>query len=80
MGGWADWWNSWAQYRGYDTWEWGNTADWLAAIGTVGALLLGLVILRRDLNKENRTQARRVSTRYKVETFSGGDSVGDGPT
>lgn len=52
--------------------ELGSLADWIAALGTVGALIASLVVLRYEINvrradsrerieEERRSQARRIS-------------------
>ena len=47
--------------------EWGSTADWLAAIGTVGALAVALLLFGRDQEDRRRAQARRVVSWLVVE-------------
>jgi hypothetical protein len=37
--------------------QWGSVPDWFGAVGTVGALLLGLSILSRDKRKAERAEA-----------------------
>src|SRR5262245_18174060 len=37
--------------------QWGSVADWFAAVGTVGALLLGMVILIRERRKDEQLEA-----------------------
>ena len=41
--------------------ETGSLADWVAGVGTAGALLLGFSILLRDRQKEERAEASQVS-------------------
>lgn len=46
--------------------EWGNAAEWVAAVGTVGALLLTYSLLRKELREfrnaqEDRTMAQATS-------------------
>lgn len=38
-----------------------NAADWLAAVGTVGAVLLGLFVLAREQRDRRKVQARSVN-------------------
>jgi hypothetical protein len=38
---------------------WGTIPDWVEAIGTTGALLLGFYLLLREQRKEERAQAER---------------------
>jgi hypothetical protein len=45
---------------------WGSVPDWVEAIGTSGALLLGLVILRRDHRDRIERQARKVSNWVEI--------------
>lgn len=40
--------------------EWGNAPDWVGAIGTAGALILGMVVLRRD-GLARREETRRLA-------------------
>jgi hypothetical protein len=40
--------------------EWGNVADWLAWVGTVAALLLGLLLLWREVRENRVRHASRV--------------------
>lgn len=46
--------------------EWGSVPDWFGAVGTVGALLLGLVILARDKRKDQRAEADEFISRLDV--------------
>jgi hypothetical protein len=46
---------------------WGPAPDWLAAIGTVGALLVALVLFARDQEDRRRAQASRVVCWLVVE-------------
>ncbi len=43
---------------------WGSLAEWLSGIGTVGALLLGLSILRRDHANSEKSQIDQVGWWY----------------
>jgi hypothetical protein len=40
--------------------EWGNVADWLGSVGTVAALLLGLLLLWREVRENRVRHASRV--------------------
>lgn len=42
--------------------NWGSVPDWLAAVGTVGALVLGLVILMRGRAMDERSHADKFVT------------------
>lgn len=57
MDWWHDWWTSVARFFGYDEWVWGSAADWFAAVGTVGALVLGLILLRGEQVRRDRVDA-----------------------
>jgi hypothetical protein len=46
--------------------QWGSVPDWFAAIGTVGALFLGLAILWRDRRKDERVEAKEFISRLDV--------------
>ncbi|TFC63727.1 hypothetical protein E3O62_02550 [Cryobacterium sp. TMT2-15-1] len=50
--------------------DFGSVADWLAAVGTVGTLLLGLIILDHDHQRQRRQEADQVLT-----WFEGGHRV-----
>jgi hypothetical protein len=47
--------------------DWGTAPDWLAAIGTVGALAFALVLFARDQEDRRRAQASRVVSWLVVE-------------
>ena len=51
----ATWWES---------QSWGSVPDWFAAVGTVGALFLGLAILLMDRRRARRVDADAFSTWY----------------
>lgn len=57
MYSWADLWDNWAKMWGYDVWEWGNTADWVGALGTSGAFLFGFYLLNHQRKNAERAQA-----------------------
>lgn len=57
-----DFWDSVAQLFGYDYWEWGSAADWVGAVGTVGAFLFGFMIFARDRLRQTRELADRFAT------------------
>ncbi|NEA34989.1 hypothetical protein [Streptomyces sp. SID13031] len=40
--------------------DWGSVAEWVGGIGTAGALILGLLILRRDHTNSERVQIDQV--------------------
>lgn len=44
--------------------DWGSVAEWASGIGTVGALLLGLNILRRDHANSEKSQIDQVGWWY----------------
>ncbi|MFF2275583.1 hypothetical protein [Agromyces sp. NPDC058126] len=60
-----DFWDSIAQFFGYDQWLWGSAADWVGAVGTAGAFLFGFLILQRDKSKDERLQADAFATWYE---------------
>ncbi len=72
---WADAWDNWAKLWGYDSWQWGTAADWVAAVGTTGALLIALWVLKREQIDTKRVSADRVAISID-ERWS--DSVTDG--
>lgn len=57
---WADMWNGLAGFFGYSESQWGNAAEWFAAVGTVGALLLGLALWRQEAVRRIRSDADSV--------------------
>ena len=58
----ADVWAAIAGFLGFDEQSWGTVAEWFAAIGTVGALLLGLLILRNERRLAHRKDADALVT------------------
>jgi hypothetical protein len=67
-----------------DPTTWGTAADWVAAIGTVGALFFALVTLRTELRdrrtdreRNRKAQARRIIFRVWSEWPPETDSYGD---
>lgn len=76
MESWRDWWTSVARFFGYDEWVWGSAADWFAAIGTVGALALGLVLFRGEQLRRDRVDADLfVTSASIVQSESSRDGV-----
>lgn len=59
---WADLWNNWAKFWGYDRWEWGSAADWLAALGTIGAFAFGFYLLKREISEKRSQHADALVT------------------
>ncbi|WP_127886369.1 hypothetical protein [Rathayibacter festucae] len=59
-------WDGIAQWFGYDSWDWGSAADWFAAVGTVGAFVLALILWRVEARRRSRTLADKfvVSARF----------------
>jgi hypothetical protein len=55
----ASWWG---------TQNWGSVPDWFAAVGTVGALFLGLLILVRERTRTRREAADSFVTWWVVST------------
>lgn len=62
-----------------DSQQWGNAAEWLAAVGTVGALMLTYLLLRKELRElrafeEDRTasQAQSVAAWLDYQEAEGG--------
>jgi hypothetical protein len=61
--------------------NYGTLPDWLAAIGTVGALAFALVLFARDQEDRRRAQARRVVCWLVVEPTTSSFRPGiEGPT
>ncbi|MDT3728379.1 hypothetical protein ROS62_27265 [Streptomyces sp. DSM 41972] len=47
----------------HDTIDWGTAPTWISGLGTTGALWVGAVTLRRNQNKERRSEADAVVCR-----------------
>lgn len=53
-------------------WSWfgsdfgGNIAQWVGGLGTIGALLLGFILLARELNTQRRADAENVITSFSI--------------
>lgn len=71
---WAEWWNSVAQWFGYEAWNWSTAAEWFGAVGTVGALFLGIGIFMREERRKRRKQIESLSVWIeKSESANGVD-------
>lgn len=68
---WADLWDNWAKMWGYDVWEWGNTADWVGAIGTAGALIATVVIISSDKRRARQRRANDLITWVAADPYGG---------
>ncbi len=64
-------WNAWIP-----TINWGSAADWVAGIGTVGALFLGLSILNGDRRRQKHELADAFSTWWEVVVEGTSDDNG----
>lgn len=69
----ADFWNSIARFFGYEEWQWGTAADWVGAIGTAGALLLGLLLLAREITTNRRKDADNLVAWSNMGTVTAGE-------
>ena len=49
--------------------EWGTIPDWIAAIGTAGALGATVSLLRGELRQRDAEQARLVACWYDVDEY-----------
>ena len=70
----GDWWNDtigswWAEQT------WGSVPDWFAAVGTVGALFLGLIILTNERKRNRRADADSFAT-WWVASYEGSSVPG----
>jgi len=70
-----DFWDSLAALFGYDRWEWGSAADWVGAIGTIGAFLFGFLLFARDKQRQRRELADRFATWQEGGALPGTTSV-----
>lgn len=68
---WVEFWNDWARTWGYDVWEWGNVAEWVGAIATVGALLGTAIIIAADRRRDRRRYANSVVTWVAADPYGG---------
>lgn len=59
---WRDFWDGLARSFGYAEWVWGSAADWVAAIGTVGAFGFGFLLLRREIRERRSEHANALRT------------------
>jgi hypothetical protein len=41
--------------------DWGSVPDWIAGVGTAGALILGFIVLRRDVRARSDETQRRAA-------------------
>jgi hypothetical protein len=48
--------------------DWGSVPDWFAAVGTTGALLLGVHVLKADRERGDREQIAKLIVRYESVT------------
>ena len=58
-------------------WELGTVADWLEAIGTTGALLIGAVALRQELTDRHDDRERRRIAEARLVTLTDANRTGD---
>lgn len=68
---WVDVWDNWAKTWGYDRWEWGSAADWVAAIGTAGALWATAIIISSDKRRDQRERANQLVTWVAADPWGG---------
>ncbi|WP_156153181.1 hypothetical protein [Microbacterium oxydans] len=54
---WANMWDAVAQFFGYDLWQWGTTAEWFGALGTILALFWALKLFRDEREQRQRIEA-----------------------
>lgn len=57
----------------WDNLAWGTVPDWFAAVGTVGALFLGLALLTSDQRRKTRESADAFITWHLVEVVTHDD-------
>lgn len=58
---------------GYEVWEWGNVADWIAALGTSGAFIFGFYLLNHQRKTAERAQADGFVTWFAWEAKKDAD-------
>ena len=54
--------------------DWGSVPDWVAAVGTVGTLVVALAIIALDRRKEERAHADNLVTWIHPPFFGGSTS------
>ncbi|MFD6817727.1 hypothetical protein ACFWCH_12470 [Microbacterium sp. NPDC060132] len=74
MQSWADLWDNWAKMWGYEVWDWGNTADWIGALGTSGAFAFGFYLLNLQRKTAERAKADGFVTWFAWEAKKGDDN------
>jgi hypothetical protein len=65
------WWGGFVKWFG--TINWGSAPDWVAAVGTVGALFLGLGILIHDRRRHRRELADAFSSWWELSMEASSD-------
>jgi len=68
---WADFWNSVANWFGYEEWVWGSAGEWAGAIGTAGALIATVVIIASDKKRAKRQRANSLVSWVAADPWGG---------